>query len=88
MWIRFDKRISEFAEAKFKRDGIEVKTGYKVVKVSENSITMVGKGTGEINVTYGMAVWSTGIGTRPVIIDLMKQIGQVKFQRRSFSLYT
>jgi hypothetical protein len=26
---------------------------------------------------YGMAVWSTGIGTRPVIVDFMKQIGQV-----------
>ncbi|CAA2984696.1 External alternative NAD(P)H-ubiquinone oxidoreductase B2, mitochondrial [Olea europaea subsp. europaea] len=25
---------------------------------------------------YGMVVWSTGIGTRPVIMDFMKQIGR------------
>lgn len=77
---RFDKRITEFAEGKFQRDGINVKTGYKVVKVSDKSITMVGKGTGEVDVPYGMAVWSTGIGTRPVMLDLMKQIGQVSAQ--------
>jgi uncharacterized membrane protein (DUF106 family) len=28
-------------------------------------------------VPYGMAVWSAGIGTRPVIMDFMQQIGQV-----------
>ncbi|CAA6656639.1 unnamed protein product [Spirodela intermedia] len=72
----FDKRITEFAEGKFQRDGINVKTGYKVVNVSDRSITMVGKGAGEVDVPYGMAVWSTGIGTRPVMLDLMKQIGQ------------
>jgi NADH:ubiquinone reductase (non-electrogenic) len=33
--------------------------------------------TGDIAVPYGMAVWSTGIGTRPFVVDFMKQIGQV-----------
>jgi hypothetical protein len=28
-------------------------------------------------VPYGMAVWSAGIGTRPVITDFMNQVGQV-----------
>nr|BAM13872.1 type II NAD(P)H dehydrogenase [Symplocarpus renifolius] len=73
----FDKRITAFAEEKFKRDGIDVKTGYRVVKVSDKEIIMTGKATGETAVPYGMAVWSTGIGTRPVILDFMKQIGQV-----------
>ncbi|KAG0469854.1 hypothetical protein HPP92_016554 [Vanilla planifolia] len=72
----FDKRVFTFAEDKFKRDGIDLKTGYRVVKVSENDITMVSKATGEKSVTYGMAVWSTGIGTRPVILKFMMQIGQ------------
>ncbi|MQL83245.1 hypothetical protein Taro_015749, partial [Colocasia esculenta] len=72
----FDKRITEFAERKFQRDGIDVKTGYKVVKVSNKSISMVSKETGEIDVPYGMAIWSTGIGTRPIILDFMKEIGQ------------
>ncbi|CAL9048767.1 unnamed protein product [Musa banksii] len=72
----FDKRISKFAEEKFQRDGIELKTGFKVVKVSDKTITMENALHGESSVPYGMAVWSTGIGTRPVILDFMKQIGQ------------
>ncbi|KAG8078152.1 hypothetical protein GUJ93_ZPchr0007g3087 [Zizania palustris] len=72
----FDKRITHFAEDKFKRDGIHLKTNFKVVKVSDKAITMTNAATGEIAVPYGMAVWSTGIGTRPIIMDFMKQVGQ------------
>ncbi|KAG2689766.1 hypothetical protein I3843_09G152900 [Carya illinoinensis] len=73
----FDKRITVFAEEKFKRGGIDVKTGSMVVKVSEKEISTKEMKTGEISsLPYGMAVWSTGIGTRPVIMDFMKQIGQ------------
>ncbi|KAJ0983692.1 hypothetical protein J5N97_011947 [Dioscorea zingiberensis] len=72
----FDKRITKFAEEKFQRDGIDVKTNFKVVKVSNKAITMTNPSTGEISVPYGMAVWSTGIGTRPVMLDLMKEVGQ------------
>ncbi|ONK74627.1 uncharacterized protein A4U43_C03F8440 [Asparagus officinalis] len=72
----FDKRITQFAEEKFQRDGIDVKTNFRVVKVSDKAITMTNPSTGEISVPYGMAVWSTGIGTRPIILDLMKEIGQ------------
>jgi len=75
--FRFDKRITQFAEEKFKRDGIDLKTNFKVVKVSDKDITMTNPATGEIAVPYGMAVWSTGIGTRPIIMDFMKQVGQV-----------
>lgn len=76
---RFDKRITAFAEDKFRRDGIDVKTGSMVVKVSEKEIsTKELKSGGEIKtIPYGMAVWSTGIGTRPFIKDFMSQIGQV-----------
>ncbi|KAK7302690.1 hypothetical protein RJT34_13585 [Clitoria ternatea] len=74
----FDKRITAFAEDKFQRDGIDVKTGSMVVKVSEKEIsTKELKNGGEITtIPYGMAVWSTGIGTRPFIKDFMTQIGQ------------
>lgn len=47
-----------------------------MIKVSDQSITMSHKESGEISVPYGMVVWSTGIGTRPVISDFMNQIGQ------------
>ncbi|XP_028806639.1 external alternative NAD(P)H-ubiquinone oxidoreductase B3, mitochondrial isoform X2 [Neltuma alba] len=74
----FDKRITAFAEEKFRRDGINVKTGSMVVKVSEKEIsTKEMKNGGKISaIPYGMAVWSTGIGTRPFIKDFMEQIGQ------------
>ncbi|CAJ2678407.1 unnamed protein product [Trifolium pratense] len=75
----FDKRITAFAEDKFQRDGIDVKTGSMVVKVSDREIsTKEMKNGGEItSIPYGMAVWSTGIGTRPFIKDFMTQIGQI-----------
>ncbi|KAJ4833878.1 External alternative NAD(P)H-ubiquinone oxidoreductase B2, mitochondrial [Turnera subulata] len=73
----FDKRITNFAEEKFKRDGIDVKLGSMVVKVSDKEISTKVRGNGEIkSIPYGMIVWSTGIGTHPVIRDFMKQIGQ------------
>ncbi|KAK2393436.1 external alternative NAD(P)H-ubiquinone oxidoreductase B2, mitochondrial [Trifolium repens] len=74
----FDKRITAFAEDKFQRDGIDVKTGSMVVKVDDREIsTKELKNGGKITtLPYGMAVWSTGIGTRPFIKDFMTQIGQ------------
>ncbi|XP_042062669.1 external alternative NAD(P)H-ubiquinone oxidoreductase B2, mitochondrial-like [Salvia splendens] len=74
----FDKRITTFAEEKFQRDGIDLKTGAMVVKVTDKEIsTKQVKNGGEIsNLPYGMVVWSTGIGTRPVIMEFMKQVGQ------------
>lgn len=48
------------------------------MKVSDKEISTKVRGNGEINsVPYGMVVWSTGIGTHPVIRDFMQQIGQV-----------
>ncbi|KAF2303447.1 hypothetical protein GH714_018419 [Hevea brasiliensis] len=73
----FDKRITDFAEEKFRRDGIDVKLGSMVVKVSDKDISTKVRGSGETtSIPYGMVVWSTGIGTHPVIRDFMRQIGQ------------
>lgn len=78
--LRFDQRITDFAEKKFQREGINLKTGSMVVKVSDKEISTKEKGNGNItSLPYGMVVWSTGIGTRPVVMDFMKQIGQVCF---------
>lgn len=64
-----------------------MKTGSMVVKVSEKEISTKEMKTGEISsLPYGMAVWSTGIGTRPVIMDFMKQIGQVCFTSENFKV--
>ncbi|KAJ0946654.1 putative NADH:ubiquinone reductase (non-electrogenic) [Helianthus annuus] len=73
----FDKRITAFAEEKFHRDGIDLKTGSMVVNVSDKEISTKEIKTGKIStIPYGMAIWSTGIATRPVVLDFMKEIGQ------------
>ncbi|XP_052177234.1 external alternative NAD(P)H-ubiquinone oxidoreductase B2, mitochondrial-like [Diospyros lotus] len=73
----FDKRITAFAEEKFQRDGIDLKTGSMVVKVTDKELSTKVMATGENkSIPYGMVVWATGIGTRPVVMDFMKQIGQ------------
>ncbi|KAG7636866.1 External alternative NAD(P)H-ubiquinone oxidoreductase B4 [Arabidopsis thaliana] len=73
----FDKRITAFAEEKFQRDGIDLKTGSMVVGVTADEISTKERETGKIvSKPYGMVVWSTGIGSRPVIKDFMQQIGQ------------
>ncbi|KAK9924677.1 hypothetical protein M0R45_033031 [Rubus argutus] len=72
----FDSRITKFAEEKFTRDGIEVKTGSQVVKVTDKEISTKER-TGHVSsMPYGMCLWATGIGARPEIIEFMKQIGQ------------
>lgn len=77
---RFDKRITEFAELKFARDGINVKLGSMVVNVGENEITAKERSTGRVvSIPHGMVVWSTGIGARPELVEFMKQLGQVCF---------
>ncbi|KAE9457744.1 hypothetical protein C3L33_10353, partial [Rhododendron williamsianum] len=73
----FDERISSFAEEKFRRDGIEVLTGSRVVNVSDKFINMKMKSSGEVfSVPHGMVLWSTGVGPRPVVKSFMEQIGQ------------
>ncbi|KAI3829315.1 hypothetical protein L1987_03435 [Smallanthus sonchifolius] len=73
----FDKRITTFAEEKFHRDGIDLKTGSMVVKVSDKEISTKEIKTGKVStIPYGMAVWFTGNATRPVVVDFMKEIGQ------------
>ncbi|CAK9144090.1 unnamed protein product [Ilex paraguariensis] len=73
----FDKRITAFAEEKFQRDGIDLKTGAMVVNVTDKEISTKEIKTGKISsMPYGMVVWSTGIGTHPVIRDFMRRIGQ------------
>ena len=75
---RFDQRISDFAKHKFQRDGVEVLTGARVMEVTSCDIGFRDKWSGETKrLPYGMVVWSTGIGTRPVISDFMTKVGQV-----------
>ncbi|CAA3000210.1 external alternative NAD(P)H-ubiquinone oxidoreductase B1, mitochondrial [Olea europaea subsp. europaea] len=73
----FDERINSFAEQKFRRDGIQVLTGHCIPSVSDRLINMKNKATGsDDSMPRGMVVWSTGVGTHPVVKDFMEQVGQ------------
>ncbi|XP_065876092.1 external alternative NAD(P)H-ubiquinone oxidoreductase B3, mitochondrial-like [Euphorbia lathyris] len=73
----FDARITKFARSKFQRDGIDVKTGAMVTKISEKEVSAKDIKTGQnLSLPYGMVLWSTGVATRPVVQEFMKQIGQ------------
>eukprot|EP00850_Spirogloea_muscicola_P010582 SM000062S19968 [mRNA] locus=s62:663323:667864:- [translate_table: standard] len=73
----FDKKITEFAEKKFNRDKVDVKTNARVIAVTDKDITIKSKDGGKVySMDYGLIVWSTGIGTRPVVAHFMEKIGQ------------
>ncbi|XP_037443938.1 uncharacterized protein LOC119312315 [Triticum dicoccoides] len=55
--VRFDQRMDVFAETKLQRDGIELSTGFRVIKVSDDLIAVKYKSSGgESLVPYGMVV--------------------------------
>ncbi|CAI0550065.1 unnamed protein product [Linum tenue] len=73
----FHKKVTDFANEKFQKDQIDVKTGSMVVKVSDKDISTKNRATGQIEaIPYGVVLWSTGIATRPVIAEFMEKIGQ------------
>lgn len=49
-----------------------------MLSVSDTMIDVKAKSTGQnVSIPHGMVVWSTGVGTRPIVKDFMEQIGQV-----------
>lgn len=51
-----------------------------MLKVNDGSVVVKEKASEkEVDVPFGLAVWSTGLGTRPVISKYMEKIGQVPF---------
>lgn len=49
----------------------------RVMSVSDKDISVKIKSSGEVvRIPHGLVLWSTGVGTRPVISDFMEQVGQ------------
>eukprot|EP00850_Spirogloea_muscicola_P017665 SM000154S01400 [mRNA] locus=s154:144417:149074:- [translate_table: standard] len=73
----FDKKITEFAEKKFNRDKVDVKTNARVIAVTDKDITIKSKDGGKVySMDYGLIVWSTGIGTRPVVAHFVEHLAR------------
>jgi NADH:ubiquinone reductase (non-electrogenic) len=54
-----------------------VKTSCRVINVGERAITIFDKWKKQKeDLDFGVVVWATGIGTRPLVANLMEKIGQ------------
>jgi NADH dehydrogenase FAD-containing subunit len=72
--------LREYAESKFKRDGVKVKGNSKITAVGPDWLELEGEGRGEwtyaftgaalMSVPYGLLVWSTGLSPNPFIDNL------------------
>lgn len=62
----FDASLREYTERKFRRDRITIRTGANVTAVTPREVVL-SDGT---QLPFGLGVWNTGIGPRPLIASL------------------
>lgn len=67
---QFDSKLQVSALENFKRTGVEVRTGVRVVAVTQDQLLLAG---GE-RIDYGVCVWSTGNSARPLTKQLVAAI--------------
>ncbi|KAF9123769.1 hypothetical protein BGW39_008706 [Mortierella sp. 14UC] len=73
----FDKSLSEYCMTKFKRSGIEVRTGTVVERVEDGKLVLKnGK-----QVPFGCLVWSTGLTENPMTASLENRVMKSKSKR-------
>ncbi|EPQ28363.1 uncharacterized protein PFL1_04190 [Pseudozyma flocculosa PF-1] len=88
----FDKSLSEYARRKFDRDGIDIRLKQKILRVEQNKLIIAGGGEGEgggegkadVELPFGLLVWSTGIKATP----LTEQIQGVAKDAKTQSILT
>ncbi|KAF9081251.1 hypothetical protein BGX23_001098 [Mortierella sp. AD031] len=73
----FDKSLAEYCMTKFKRSGIEVRTGTVVERVEDGKLVLKnGK-----EVPFGCLVWSTGLTENPMTASLENKVLKSKSKR-------
>lgn len=65
----FDKNLSDYAMAKFRREGITIKPGHRVLALKPGIVETAEDG----EVPFGMVVWSTGLAPNPFVESLQCQ---------------
>ncbi|KAN0094554.1 hypothetical protein V8E55_002841 [Tylopilus felleus] len=76
----FDRSLVTYAEEKFRRDGISIKTTHHVERVEKDRMFVKEQG----EVPFGLLVWSTGLAPNPLI----QSIDYIAKHERSQSLLT
>ncbi|RUP47384.1 FAD/NAD(P)-binding domain-containing protein, partial [Jimgerdemannia flammicorona] len=62
----FDKNLGAYAAKRFRRKGIQIKTGKHVQEITKHSLKIQEDG----EVPYGMLVWATGLMQNPLVRSL------------------
>jgi len=71
----YDRSISEYATAFFKRQGIKLRLGQQVQEVRAGELVLVDKKTKELStLQFGLCVWSTGIRLHPLAEGLIRAL--------------
>ncbi|KAF8976121.1 hypothetical protein BGZ46_008561 [Entomortierella lignicola] len=73
----FDKSLSDYCTTKFKRSGIEVRTGTEVGRVEDGKLVLKdGK-----EIPFGCLVWATGLTENPLTASLEGKVMKSKKKR-------
>jgi NADH dehydrogenase len=87
----YDRKISEYAQHRFRKDGIDVITNARVERVLPDRVLFYQESaTGEKviqELPYGTCVWSTGVAQAPFTRKLMSKLGP-QYQRNKRALET
>lgn len=70
----YNKKISEYVEKQFRSREINLKTSSRIVAVEKDAIVVVNKQNQKEELPYGLAIWTTGIGTSPIVSNLREKI--------------
>jgi len=80
----YDRDISNYTAAQFKRSEIDLVFNSRVSAVSEGEVTVVNNNTKEeYSIPFGACVWSTGVAMHPLLKKLQKEMPDAQTHFRS-----
>jgi len=81
----YDDKISAYTASHFKKTNIEILTNSRVVAVEPNQVLIQRTDTKEKqSIPYGLCIWSTGIGTSPLVNKIREKLPQdIQTNRRA-----
>lgn len=81
----YDAKISTYTTSHFKNTNIDIRTKSRVVAVKPGDVIIQRTDTKETqHIPYGLCIWSTGIGTSPLINKIREKLPQdIQTNRRA-----
>lgn len=80
----YDRDISNYTAAQFRRSKIELIFNSRVTSVSEGEVTVVNNNTKEeYTILFGACVWSTGVAMHPLLKQLQGKLPETQNHFRS-----